>query len=91
MVFNSKPLHISSVRLKGITKVYYKNLNNVLSCLDSTNMFLNTHQFVNFLTQAEDLLTKLKKSDEQGNYTDMENELNAHKEQFMKWQASLTA
>ncbi len=90
MVFNSKPIHVSTSHLKGITKVYYKNLNNVLFSLDNTNMFLNTHQFVNFLTQAEDLLIKLKKSDEQGNYTEMENEVNAYKEQFMKWQASLT-
>lgn len=90
MVFNSKPEHTSQERLKGITKVYHKNLCNVLSCLDNTNMFLKTHQFVNFLTQAEDLLTKLKKSDEQGNYTDMENEVSAYREQFMKWQASLT-
>lgn len=90
MVFNSKPLHISTARLKGITKVYYKNLASVLSCLDGTNMFLNTNQFINLLTQSEDLLAKLKKSDNQGNYTHLENEVNAYKEQFMKWQASLT-
>lgn len=90
MVFNSKPLHSSVVRLKGISKVYYRNLRNVLSYLDGTNMFLNSTQFVNLLTQAEDLLVKLKKSDEHGNYSDLENEVNAHKEQFMKWQASLS-
>jgi hypothetical protein len=90
MVFNSKPKSASKNSPKGVTKVYYKNLCNILSLIGTTNMFLHTTQFVNLLNQAEDLLGKLKKSDPSGNYPDLENEYNTYKERFMKWQARLT-
>ena len=89
MVFNSKPKNLSKNSPKGVTKVYYKNLCNVLKSMGDVNMFLNTIQFINLLNQAEDLLEKLQKSDRKGNYSDLENEFNSYKEQFMKWQAGL--
>lgn len=89
MVFKSKPEGFSKNSLKGVTKVYYKNLCNVLFLLGTTNMFLNTPQFINLLNQAEDLLGKLQKSDPSISYPELENEYNSYKEQFMKWQAGL--
>lgn len=89
MVFNSNPKRFSEKSLKGVTKVYYKNLTNVLNTIETTNMFLNTSQFINLLNQAEDLLGKLQKSDPGGSYVDLENEYNSYKEQYMKWQAGM--
>jgi hypothetical protein len=90
MEFNSSLKNRSDKPLKGITKVYCKNLCNILSLLNNTSMFFNTSQFISLLHQAEDLLGKLKKSDVNGNFSGLENEFNSYKEQFMKWQASLT-
>lgn len=91
MVFNGKPKIISKKSIKGVTKVYYKNLCVVLNNIGSVNMFLNTIQYVNLLNQAEDLLEKLQKSDPSGAYSELENEYNFYKEQFMKWQAGLSS
>jgi hypothetical protein len=68
----------------GLAKVYHKNLILLLQNLQTLNPIFNKTEYINHITQANDLLIKLKKADEKFDCTALELNLKHFEDAFYK-------